>query len=490
MDTLKTLDYQKEIIDNIPCSVLVFDRGLRLTYANKNFCRKMYYDLEDILGKRLKDVLPSGIIEQTKMVNLLKRVLNRGMPLSGGVTYGKKYYLYKINLVRLTPEKIERIMLIIQDISDIMGLMEKRPMWEMVGEEVSDRIPLSIIELNNKFKITFVNKTFKDIFLKRGLLLGKNINEVLRPKLARHHSMRQIVSKARASQQVVERKEVGFEIPKKGKRMFNIRVIKTSPELKKEIRYIIILDDVTDKVIMGERLKETEKMAALGQVTSGVAHEINNPLSILSGYIQYMVDELEKKIVWMHIDKEDVRDYLDTLLTMERETTRIGRIATNLLHFAREKKPLLVPTNINTCLTETAGMFQRQFSGSRIKVIKNLSPGVPVIHADSAQLVQVFQNLFLNAVEAMPKGGKLSVTTVCRNRSVFITIADTGVGIKRKDLEHLFEPFYSTKGTTGTGLGLSLSYGIIKAHKGDITVRSKKRKGTKFIIKLPIRARI
>jgi two-component system NtrC family sensor kinase len=225
-------------------------------------------------------------------------------------------------------------------------------------------------------------------------------------------------------------------------------------------------------------MKQTVKLASLGVLISGVAHELGNPLTNISMLAQTylnahdMLDEDEKKIYM-----EDVYN----------QTERIQKIVRNLLEFSRQMKPELQEWDIGEIVEVVLSLVSNQLMISNVKSHLNIAEGLPPVYVDASQIEQVLVNLFINAIQAMPKGGDLFVSASYDPQSdkLILEVRDTGTGINKEYLPHVFDPFFSTKGTKGTGLGLSVSYGIIRQHNGDITVESEEGKGTSFIIKLP-----
>ncbi len=225
-----------------------------------------------------------------------------------------------------------------------------------------------------------------------------------------------------------------------------------------------------------EKLMRSDRLAMIGQLAAGVAHEINNPLgSIL----------LFSRLIMQQSDAEGrTRENLERI---EKETKRCHTIVKSLLDFARERKPLVESVAVNQLLDATLKLFEGQFLFQNIQVVRDYAPNLPAIQADRSQLQQVFMNIILNAADAMDGKGRLALSTRSGgdDRSIEIAIADTGCGIPPENLGRIFDPFFTTKGVGhGTGLGLSVSYGIVQSHNGDIGVSSNPG-GTTFTISLP-----
>ncbi|MFQ5975374.1 MAG: ATP-binding protein [Candidatus Hydrothermarchaeales archaeon] len=223
-----------------------------------------------------------------------------------------------------------------------------------------------------------------------------------------------------------------------------------------------------------KRLVQSEKLASLGRLAAGVAHEINSPLTNISTSAQIL---LRKK------DKSDPKT--ERLEVIEGNVVLATKIVRGLLDFARPPKPIFEEVEINELIVRTLKILKYQFTNIKLHVY--LDKELPSIMGDSGQLQQVLINLMTNASQAMPNDGDLSVSTWRENGFVEIDIKDTGHGIAKEDMNKIFDPFFTTrKHGEGTGLGLSISHGIIQKHNGKIEVKSKIGEGTTFIIKLPV----
>jgi two-component system NtrC family sensor kinase len=234
-----------------------------------------------------------------------------------------------------------------------------------------------------------------------------------------------------------------------------------------------------------KQLIQSEKLASMGQLAASVAHEINNPLSVIYTYIKL----IRRKIKKGSLDATDTQDFDKYLATIERETNRSGTIVKNLLDFARQTESTLRLVNINVVIEEALTLLRNQIILQNVQVKEELSP-LPEIMADLSQLQQAFVNIILNGVQSMSKGGNLTISTKLNKEKnvVEVRFTDTGEGIPQENLSRIFDPFFTTK-EKGTGLGLSVVYGIIKKHQGTINVESDTGKGTTFIINIPLEQR-
>jgi len=235
-------------------------------------------------------------------------------------------------------------------------------------------------------------------------------------------------------------------------------------------------NDIEQLRQLNEQLVRTEKLAAMGTLAAGVAHEVNNPLASISSLIQMMQ---AKK----NLDAE----MAERLNLISAQIQRITQVTKDMMDFARVRPAAKSLVDVNRVIETSLRLasFDKSFQNLRLK--KDMGENLPEIFADYDQLQQVFLNLFLNARDAMPGGGELSVITSNSNKKIQIEIADSGIGIDAQNLKQIFDPFFTTKQTgKGTGLGLAVCYGIITAHGGKIEVQSNKENGTTFLINLPV----
>jgi two-component system, NtrC family, sensor kinase len=239
---------------------------------------------------------------------------------------------------------------------------------------------------------------------------------------------------------------------------------------------LILLDDITQRASLEEQLLQTEKLTSLGLLAAGVAHEVNTPLAVISNYIQMLAKQ---------IPADDPRQ--KTIERIVKQTFRASEIVNNLLNFSRTGGAEFREVDLNSVLEETLTLVQHPFKTARVNVIKNYTDGLPPVLGSTTRLQQVFLNLFMNARDAMPTGGMLEVRTAAQNGSVEVEVTDTGTGIPPEHLHRIFDPFFTTKSSgRGTGLGLSVSYGIIKEHAAKVDVRSTPGKGTSFRLEFPV----
>jgi two-component system NtrC family sensor kinase len=256
-----------------------------------------------------------------------------------------------------------------------------------------------------------------------------------------------------------------------------IEDIRTDDECASVIRAMNFMSDELKN--REEEIIQSKKLASLGILTAGVAHELRNPLNNISMVAQNFIEMYDS------LGREQ---RIGLMNRVEEETKRIEEIVKNLLDFAKPKVANLEEADINRTVRKAVNLMQNTLNISNIELNLSLDPSVPHVFIDGPQMQQVLVNLILNAVQAMSPGGKLFIKTHANHGgdSVIIEVRDTGKGIPHEFLPYIFDPFFSTKGVEGTGLGMSISYGIIKNHKGSIKVESTLNEGTTFTIELPV----
>jgi signal transduction histidine kinase len=225
-----------------------------------------------------------------------------------------------------------------------------------------------------------------------------------------------------------------------------------------------------------EQLRKADRLAALGQLSAGIAHEIRNPLGSIKGSIEILEKEISpdsERFEFVQIIKEEVK--------------RLNSIVESFLKFARPPKPRLQSTSINDLVESTLILLKKRAQEGRIEIRKELSANLPAIDLDRDQMRQVLLNVVLNSSDSMPDGGMLEIKTGMGNsgRHITVDISDSGVGISDEELNRIFDPFFTTK-AQGTGLGLSISHQLIQNHGGTITAQKNKYKGLTFHIELPL----
>ncbi|MFP4081467.1 MAG: ATP-binding protein [Candidatus Aminicenantes bacterium] len=338
------------------------------------------------------------------------------------------------------------------------------------SENIIESLTVGVAVLDQKGKVIGWNRVLEETF-------GRTKNEVLNKSLIDVLGKKNFRALFPSDTQKGFRllSEITLDMPSGGKKIFDIAKTPLLDNQMNPYGTVIVFEDITEKISLQQQLLTSEKLASIGLLSAGVAHEINTPLTGISSYVQI----LQRKLTHSR--------HSPILEKIEVQTDRVARIVKNLLNFARSpSETSFYHVNIKQSLQEIVSLIDYKLKTMNIKLELNLSSISP-IWAQGERLQQVLINIILNAIDAMPDGGVLKIDLTQQNNQAVIRIKDTGTGIKDQHLPHIFDPFFTTKGIgKGTGLGLSISYAIIKEHEGHLRVESESGKGSLFTIYIPM----
>lgn len=348
------------------------------------------------------------------------------------------------------------------------GILESQKKWRAIIDAITNYI--FVIKENGV--IVKANKSFAQRFNKHPReIVGMNFHELCGMDAPHRDSM---IKTAIASGMPVS-DEIQI-----ADRTYILSVF--SAMMKDDREFICTMQDVTEIKRLRDKLYHSDKLISLGLLVSGVAHEINNPLTGILGYTE---------LLEMKVKDESIKSELKKIHT---SAERCKKIVEGLLCFARQQAPQKGIANINNIIESTLDLRAYRLRTNNIEVVKNFDNNIPFAYLDMQQIQQVIMNIILNAEDAVidkKEGGRIVIFTQydSDNKKIIIKISDTGIGIHDKYLTTIFDPFFTTKPVNkGTGLGLSVAYSIIAEHGGTINVESKEGEGTTFTIKLPANA--
>ena len=338
------------------------------------------------------------------------------------------------------------------------------------SENIVESMSVGVLAVDFEGRIEFWNTRLEQLIgVRRSDAVGRTIEQILPAGLAAEIVARSDEERVTNLYKFPLRNRDGRTL------VVNVSIAPLAGKSAERHGRLILVDDITQRMQLEEQLLQTEKLTSLGLLAAGVAHEVNTPLAVISNYIQMLAKQLPAN---------DPRHKLTEKIV--KQTFRASEIVNNLLSFSRTGGSGFKEVSLNQVIDETLTLVAHPFRAANVQVIKDLGHDLPSILGASNRLQQVFLNLFLNAKDAMPSGGMLEVRSAANNGNVEIEVTDTGLGIQRENLARVFDPFFTTKATgRGTGLGLSVSYGIIKEHAGKIEVRSTPGKGTSFRLEFP-----
>ena len=428
--------------------------------------KDLYIDPADIDRFR-KEIAKKGYV--TNYLNHMKR------------RDGKEIWLEEAsNYIRDEKGNIIGIEGIFRDVTERKRLERELQESEQFLRKVIENTTDAIFTLDDQGRLSFVNPRMEEITgYSQEEMRGRELLKLVAPAKTKEVARQLRITLEDGLPTIHYETEM---IRKSGERITVL--FSLAPLIEEDRTYNVIgtITDITHRVELEERLLQSERLASMGEIAAGFAHELNNPLGIVLGFANELLSETAPS---------DSR-YKD-LKIIEQETARCSDVVKDLLNFARPHPVEIAPTPIDQVIDNSLSLLKLQLKNNRIKLTKTISPNLPLVNVDRYQMQQVFINVIVNALQAMPQGGNLRIKAYTDSQSepeappmVTIQISDTGSGIPEEYLSRVFDPFFSTKLRKGTGLGLTICQQIISAHKGKIEIKSQLGKGTECIIKLPV----
>ena len=487
----------KEFLNNILASMegglFTIDKDARITSFNRAAEKITGFRREEVLHKKCYTILRSNLC---KGKCRLKRTLETGESIfnSDAIIRNKAGKEIPVNVttsaLRSSNDEIIGALEIFRDLTERKRLWESLKRERDKAQQYLSVARVIIVALNEKGEVTLINKRGSEVLgYKEEEIVGKNWFDFCVPAKTRH-KVREFFLKLIAGEfKVAEYYENPILIKSGEERIIAWHNTTLKDKAGQIIGTLSSGEDITERKRTEAELLRSEKLASVGQLAAGVAHEVNNPLAGILIYIKLLL----KKYKQNKLQTEDTKKQLEKI---GKETERCSRIIKNLLDFSRQTEVTLRPVDINKVIEATFEIIGHQISLDNIRTEEKLSPSLPLIQVDFDQIQQALMNIMLNAAQAMPDGGNLTITTSVAKSvkignsirdAIRIDISDTGVGIPKENLDKLFTPFFTTKEKgKGVGLGLSVVHGIIERHHGKITIESNPVDGTTFSIYLGI----
>lgn len=349
--------------------------------------------------------------------------------------------------------------------------------------KIIDSLPVSLYVVDRGLNIILWNRgrTIGEFGKSEETVLGKNISEIIEGDTL-EIVRKELLDVMNSGRPIFYERE-SPEPYRKERKIFRVTRTPIFGEGSEVVAIISIGEDITERRMLEQKLIDNDKLAGIGQLAAGVAHEINNPMAAISGCAEALIERFKDDEYRIITDYDDIMRYLKII---EDEIYRCKKITENLLTFARRGGRDIGHQKINAIIDDILNLLIYQQRFQSIRVVKEYDPTLPKVPANEGDLRQVFLIMILNAMDAMENGGELRIETYQNDNEVKIVFKDTGCGIPFEYINRIFDPFFTTKQPgKGTGLGLSIAYGIITQLKGKIDVESKEGLGTKFIITLP-----
>lgn len=454
--------------------IFLTDRDGIIRFMNPEFTRLYGFTAQEVIGKVTPRILKSGLMKSADYQQFWETLLS-GRAIKGELV--NKTADGRLLNIEGTANAI------FNDRGDVIGFLSiqrdvtERKQAEELLRAVANSSPIGIYFVQEG-KFVYANRPFAEITgFTQEQLIGRNPLDLVFPD-----------DKARVRSNAVAMLKGGANHPYEYRLMDARGQTRWIMETVATIQYrgqpatLGNVVNITDRKRVQEQLMTTDRLASIGELAAGVAHEINNPLTGIIGLSELILDT--------DVPPETRED----LKTINAEARRTARIVQDLLTFARKHPQEKIPTNVNEAISHVLRLREYEQKVSNITVVTRLAQDVPEINGNPFQLQQVFMNLVINAEYFMNQAhgkGNVTIDTRCENSLVLVSIADDGPGIRRENLKRIFDPFFTTKEVgKGTGLGLSICHGIITEHGGRIYAESEPGQGASFIVELPVPAAV
>lgn len=479
-DPRRYIEMFATFLESVPSSVLMIDRDMRVVLANKNFITKSLRPRQSVLGQKLDQVLPETIIEHIDIASRVREVFTKGQLIRGDrMTYRapgipiRTYYYSAIPFA--WSGEVERVILLMEDVTEQVRLSEEVRRVERHLASVVESARDVVLSTDSQGQILTWNTAAEKLtgfstWEARGNSFFSRCAPEAREDLKRVLDNLQVTGHPQTGEWELVKKD-GMRIP------IGWAFSSMKDEQDRPIGFVAVGRDLSEHRKLEMQLLQSQKLAALGVMAGGIAHEIRNPLAVCASAAQFLKDP--------EINIEFRQECIDRILG---GIHKASAIIENLLRFARPSSTTeMKATDLLPILFDTIELVANQAKIAKVSVLKDFADQEVFVHANANLLQQVFVNLFLNAFNAMPKGGKLIVSEKRMETSVQVLVQDSGFGIRPENLDKIFDPFFTLSPVgKGTGLGLSICYSIVKEHLGTMDVHSIEGQGTTFTVQLPV----
>ena len=480
-EIIQTKDYLENILESTESKIMVLDRDMMIRTVNSAHERLCAKNKEEVRGKNFFDIFPvSGDKDMNMIKGVMKKCLEGSSHRISNYPYptedGILYLNISINPLILHGE-VSGIIISSSNVTKEVNLREELRNYaaklEGTVQERTDKF------LREKEKLNVIVETIEAglcVVDTNGNIVWKNrtLKNWLGGDLTGKTKLENIYSGEEIQRSIIERKVTQEVISQElGSRKGYFQITSTPlVEADGNVRALVLIQDITEMKRMEEQMMHSEKLSALARISAGVAHEIGNPLTSISSYIQILRE--------MDFD-EFTKESLDTIA---KHINRITDIVRQMSGFSKTALADMKSHNLHELVALTLDLVKYDKRMKNIKVNVSVPDSLPMVSGDETQLIQVFMNIILNAADAMQDRGSLDISAAQTNGMVDIYFSDSGPGIPEENLKRIFDPFFTTK-EKGTGLGLAVSYSIIKSFEGDIAAENRPEGGTIFKVRLP-----
>jgi PAS domain S-box-containing protein len=468
------------IIESVPISLVVINHKLRIVSANKNFLSKARYDERQTIGRPISQLFPPVLMRFLQLEAKISAVFASGQIFDGDkMVYRAPGMTTRIYYYRLIPIKsgthVENVLLLMEDITEREQLGEEVRRAEGYLASVIDWASDLVVTMTPQGEVVTWNRAAERVSgLTPEQVRGKSFLALCAADQRRGLST-QLRRLTQGEESIAAEASLITSNPQQ-----QVDVAWNCSAMRDDTGTVVALvavgRDLTERRRLESQLAQSAKMASLGVMAGGIAHEIRNPLAIIAASAQ-LLDE--------HPEDDELRQQCTRKIVTSAQ--RASLIIEHLLKFAHPPQERYRLLNIHATLEETFTLLAHQLLVSQVVLQRDFSPDVPRIYGNPELLQQVFTNLILNACNAMPQGGHLTVQSRLVEEQIELRFSDSGHGIANEHMAKIFDPFFTTRAVgKGTGLGLSISYSIVQQHHGTMEVISEPSRGATFIIRIPI----
>ena len=439
--------------------------------VNPAFSKLTGFSREELLTMNVRDLIPEQHRKQRDLV--VAHVLQTGEPIEYEIDYLRKDgsqvpVAITVFAVKREDGRSTGLAAIVRDLTERMCAEEQ---FRLVVESS----PNGLVMVDEQGTIRMVNRQIDQLFgYERTELIGQPVEILVPQQMRSHHAGDRAKFIAHSESRAMGKGRDLYGVRKDGQE-FPLEIGLNPIRTPNGLRVLASVVDISERKRIQEQLQKAERLAELGTLASGMAHEIGTPMNVILGRAEYLIQRTAD---------EGTKKGLATIVT---QVERITKVMNQLLAFARRKTPERRFVDLSEIIDDSLEMFLERIAHSHIRVEKTIEADLPPVHADRDQLIQVLINLIMNSLHAMPKGGLLRMSLVREGHHVCLGVSDTGHGMSDEIRSRVFEPFFTTKDFgKGTGLGLTVVQSIVEEHGGTMSVESVVDKGTTFLIRLPL----
>ncbi len=474
--------------------ILFVDKTGKIIDVNDKIEDVLGFKKEDLVGKRFFELSVLEVGRIPEMLGIFYKIMKgRRLPtLYESIILGKdgkRHYVESSTKIVRKKGKIEGIVVVVRDVSyrkhAEKALRDNERRYRLLAENVLDVI--WIVDIAS-MKPVYISPSVE-------LLSGYKLDEIIKIPLDEmlvEESYRKIVrifeneiETVKSDSKLVEGNLEFQLIRKDGSTVWTESKISIIPnEKNKKYSILGVTRDITSRKQIEEQLLQSSKMAAIGQLAGGVAHELNNPMAVIAGYVESLSEQVRESSMG---DSGLNKNMSKLLERIDEQVYRCKYIIQNLVDFSRKAEYKYEGVDSNEVIEKVISLIEYKSKPEKKTIDKYLAYNLPLVRADKQQIIQAILNIVNNAIDAVESNGEINITNKKEGNSIVVEIKDNGNGIAKENIDKVFDPFFTTKPVgEGTGLGLSITYSIIKQMDGEISVKSKYGEGTSFILKLPV----